>query len=166
MSADASRDAEKYLLEQLLAESKTNGSKLDEVLSGHRKLTNHFLKIAERQIRDRQLLREQQRRLERLEVQVFHQEPPLQRPTTPLMAWMPSPPMRPPAPSEPDSAIHDLEALKADVAGLKPHVEQQRRRDSWWYRKKRDWLLGIVAAVLLAGASSGITWFVTHVHLG
>lgn len=174
MSDDPSKLAQNFLLEQLLAESRSHGAKLDaqdakldEVLERSKRLTNHFLRIAERQRRDREAARATELRVATLEQTVFGAQrqgaPPAASALVTPSPWQPRPPM--PSYSE-DSSVHDIEALKADLAGLKPHVESARRRESWWYRERNTTVLRVAAAVAIAVATALVTWAAAHVHVG
>jgi len=156
----------RYLLEHLEAKIDQVDKKVDALgtkldanektsIQRHKDLSDHFVRIAER---NRKRYNDHEKRLRQLE----KREPPdentesaLDRPLTPVHAWQP----RPPAKSftdESDSEIHDLEALKR-------MANHDKRNDSWMY--KRTGKLALLALKFVAAAAAGgcLHYLWTHI---
>lgn len=154
-----------YLLRDLLVEVRKQGALLARVearqeetgdgvarlITSSQHMASHVLKVFERQKKDRE-------RIRALENVVFHGAPAV--PGPPPMAWAPRPPM----PSVDDSAVHDIEALKQELAGIKPHVESSMRRDSWFYRQRWSLVFRVAVIVATAGGSALFTYLLSHLR--
>ena len=186
-----SESHDRLLLETLVAEIRSFSAKLDRLSEQNTKLSDQgadlkasferladsFLRLAYRQDEDR---RDFKSRIRKLESAVFYGEqpeaavpPPVAVPAgggvaqpTPLAFPVQSWAMRPPAPSYSDeSAAHELSELRAELAGIKPHIEREKRRESWLYRQRNGFLPAVLIGLAVAAGTTSVAWIASHVSV-
>jgi hypothetical protein len=172
------------LLEALLAEIKSFSGKLDrlseqntelveqgaDLKASFERLANSFLRLAYQQNEDR---RDFKARIRKLESAVFYGEQPDAAPVPATVAQpmqqltplaFPVQAIRPPAPSYSDEyATRELNELKTELAGIKPHIEREKRRESWIYRQRNGFLPAVLIGLAVAAGTTSIAWVASHV---